>query len=328
MPKIAPPFIALPLALALSGAQAACDPWPITLPSTFTAGDSVTLTIVAPANATTAQEQLTLTVLPSPQLHVSLDKYCNGQTIRIAGAANGTPSVDATLPDLSAPRISIDANYTVTVDGTTNLDGMPEFSMYGFEYVMWEDVPGASNDPNDYFPRTPTGINDDDNDFASHSFNLDRTQLAAGSTYRLAVFDASGNNSDILTFTVPVELTAAQVDSAGTQVSGTASPQATITVTANGSPVGTTTSDANGNYTVTLNPVQAPGTALTVVAAIGAVSSTQLTTTVPAVPPPPPPPPPPPAPPAAVPVPVMSATGLLTLSALMAGVAGLRRRKK
>lgn len=320
MPKIAPPLIALPLVLALSGAQAACPESPINLPSTFTAGESVTLTIVAPANATTAQEQLTLTVLPGPQLYVSLDKYCNGQTIRIAGAANGAPSVENSLPDLRPPLISIDANYKVTVDGTTNLDGMPEFSMYGFEYVMWEDVPGASDTPNDHFPRTPTGINDDDNDFASHSFSLDRAQLAAGSTYRLAVFDASGNYSEAVTFTVPVELNTAKVDSAGTQVSGTASPQATITVTANGSPVGTTTSDANGNYTVTLSPAQAPNTQLTVTATIGTTDSAPLKTAVPAAPPP--------SAPAATPVPTMSAAGMLALSALMAGVAGLRRCKK
>ncbi len=322
MPKIVPPFIALPLGLALSAAQAACPQYPITLPNTFTAGESVILSILTSSSATTAQEQRTLTVPADLQLDASLGEYCNGQTIRIAGAANGAPSIENSLPDLHPPLISIDANYMVTVDGTTNLDAMPEFSMDGFEYVLWEDAPGASSDPNDY-PRTPTGIVDDDNDFANHSFSLDRPQLAAGRTYHLAMFDRGGNYSDTLTFTVPVELMAAQVNSAGTQVSGTASPQAAITVTANGATVGTATSDATGNYIVTLNPAQPPGAVLTVVAAIDGVSSDPLTTEVPAAPPPPPPP----SAPAATPVPTISTSGLMALSALMAGVAGLRRRK-
>jgi len=53
---------------------------------------------------------------------------------------------------------------------------------------------------------------------------------------------------------------------AGTQVSGTAEPNSTITLTSNGQPIGSGKADGNGNFTITLSPPQIDGQTISAVA--------------------------------------------------------------
>ncbi|MFT0667647.1 Ig-like domain-containing protein, partial [Enterobacter hormaechei subsp. xiangfangensis] len=78
--------------------------------------------------------------------------------------------------------------------------------------------------------------------------------------------DAAGNQSGLsqpINFTVdltPPDMPVATLNSAGTQITGTAEPGSKIVITNNaGLQIGTATADSNGNYVVNLNPAQTNG---------------------------------------------------------------------
>ncbi|WP_448657140.1 BapA/Bap/LapF family large adhesin [Enterobacter hormaechei] len=85
--------------------------------------------------------------------------------------------------------------------------------------------------------------------------------------------DAAGNQSGLsqpINFTVdltPPDMPVATLNSAGTQITGTAEPGSKIVITNNaGLQIGTATADSNGNYVVNLNPAQTNGEIISVVA--------------------------------------------------------------
>ena len=85
--------------------------------------------------------------------------------------------------------------------------------------------------------------------------------------------DAAGNQSGLsqpINFTVdltPPDMPVATLNSAGTQITGTAEPGSKIVITNNaGLQIGTATADSNGNYVANLNPAQTNGEIISVVA--------------------------------------------------------------
>ncbi|MDF3636367.1 Ig-like domain-containing protein, partial [Enterobacter cloacae] len=85
--------------------------------------------------------------------------------------------------------------------------------------------------------------------------------------------DAAGNQSGLsqpINFTVdltPPDMPVATLNSAGTQITGTAEPGSKIDNTTNaGLQTGAATADSNGNYVVNLNPAQTNGEIISVVA--------------------------------------------------------------
>ncbi|QLA69550.1 BapA prefix-like domain-containing protein [Enterobacter pasteurii] len=94
--------------------------------------------------------------------------------------------------------------------------------------------------------------------------------------------DAAGNQSGMsqpISFTVdltPPPLPAATINSAGTQITGTAEPGSKIVITNNsGLKIGEATADSNGNYVANLNPAQTNGEIISVVASDAAGNQSQ-----------------------------------------------------
>lgn len=109
------------------------------------------------------------------------------------------------------------------------------------------------------------------------------TPLPDGATLSVVAVDSSGNRSDTTTLTVDATPPAdPQVNPGnGTQISGTAEPGSTVTVTdANNNPVGQTTADGQGNWSITPASPLPNGSSVTVVAtdAAGNASNGTLVT--------------------------------------------------
>ena len=99
--------------------------------------------------------------------------------------------------------------------------------------------------------------------------------------------DAAGNQSGLslpinfIVDTVAPPQPAITLNPAGTQVTGTAEPNSTITITnGSGGPIGTGTTDGNGNFIINLTPAQTNGQTISVVASDAAGNTSIPATTV------------------------------------------------
>ncbi|MBO9624080.1 MAG: BapA prefix-like domain-containing protein [Sphingomonas sp.] len=179
----------------------------------------------------------------------------NGQTVEVTvtdGAGNESTPVTATAPDTTPPAPA--TGVTVTPDGTA---------------VTGSAEPGASvgvDTNGDGTPDTSVTAGPD----GSFTAPLD-PPLTNGETVRVTVTDGAGNESTPVTATAPDLLPpppAPVLDpSNGTEISGTALPGSTVSVTdASGNVIGTDVADGSGNWSVTPASPLADGTVVTATA--------------------------------------------------------------
>ena len=342
---------ALPLLLGMSAAFAQCPPgWQDTvLLDNFEAGSTVTAVLE------NGLDQATVTVVHGVAFDATLGgRYCNGQTITLTGPSASDPSVNwEQLHQLSdvvppaRPVTPLGDGFVFTIRGADLVDAMGELDMGNIQsYSISDDAGNALLDSNGWF-QPATNITDSQPGVLNDaSFTIDpalQAQFQPGHTYQLVLFDSAGNSNAPTSFIIPVALGSAQINATGTQVTGTASAGATVTLTnAAGDPVGSATAAADGSYAITISPTQPAGAVLRIVATVGAVESAAQSVTVPATTPVDPvdpidpvdpvnpidpiDPKPPVTPTAATPVPTLGHTGLALLTGLVLGLGALRRR--
>ncbi|HWH87643.1 MAG TPA: Ig-like domain-containing protein [Pseudomonas sp.] len=223
--------------------------------------DGLTLTGTGEAGATVRVLSATGTVLGSATVaangtfSVTLNPpQVNGELLSVNQtdlASNISPAAPVQAGDSTDP-LEV-ADLTVSQDGLT---------------VTGTGEPGATVTVRDGALVLGTATVAADGSF---SVTLSAAQLD-GRTLSVVQADAQNNLSepvlvDAPDSTAPIAPTVTSLTGAGTLLAGTAEAGSTVTVlSANGTLLGTTVTASNGTYTVTLNPAQANGQLLTVIA--------------------------------------------------------------
>uniref|UniRef100_UPI002116FC67 Ig-like domain-containing protein n=1 Tax=Sphingomonas sp. dw_22 TaxID=2721175 RepID=UPI002116FC67 len=224
--------------------------------------DGTTLTGTAEPGATVGVDtngdgtpDTTVTTDPDGGFTAPLDPpLTNGETVTVIvtdPAGNDSAPVTTTAPDTTAPLPA--TGLTVSPDGTA-LTGTAE--------------PGATvnADTNGDGVADATTTADTEGNF---SIPLD-PPLVDGETIAIIVVDEAGNASDAASVVAPdlIPPPPAPVlnPSNGTEISGTAEPGSTVSISADGAPLGQVTADANGDWTFAPPSPLADGTVVSAVA--------------------------------------------------------------
>ncbi|WP_309544978.1 Ig-like domain-containing protein [Pseudomonas aeruginosa] len=195
------------------------------------------------------QPDTTVVVGPGGSFEVPLNPpLTNGETVTVIvtdPAGNSSTPVTAEAPDFpDAPQVNAsngsvlsgtaEAGVTIVItDGNGNPIGQTSADANG----NWSFTPGS--------------------------------QLPDGTVVNVVARDAAGNSSPATSITVEGVAPSAPVvePSNGSELSGTADPGGTVTLTdGNGNPIGQTTADANGNWSFTPSTPLPDGTVVNVVA--------------------------------------------------------------
>ncbi|WP_121413114.1 Ig-like domain-containing protein [Pseudomonas aeruginosa] len=195
------------------------------------------------------QPDTTVVVGPGGSFEVPLNPpLTNGETVTVIvtdPAGNSSTPVTAEAPDFpDAPQVNAsngsvlsgtaEAGVTIVItDGNGNPIGQTSADANG----NWSFTPGS--------------------------------QLPDGTVVNVVARDAAGNSSPATSITVDGVAPSAPVvePSNGSDLSGTAEPGSTVTLTdGNGNPIGQTTADANGNWSFTPSTPLPDGTVVNVVA--------------------------------------------------------------